>query len=123
MGLLNITLFNDNIVEETETFNLVINASSLPERVFAGDPNNTVVNILDSDGKKIIFNVLKLLPLILVVAIVAFNQTIYNVTENTGVVQITLFLSNILLTDVSVNISNVDVNSTGNFLLYIFSVQ
>ena len=52
MGLLNITLFNDNIVEETETFNLVINASSLPERVFAGDPNNTVVNILDSDGKE-----------------------------------------------------------------------
>ena len=66
---------------------------------------------------------LKLLQLILVVAIVAFNQTIYNVTESTGVVQITLFLSNILLTDVSVNISNVDVNSTGNFLLYIFSVQ
>ena len=52
MGLLNITLFNDNIVEETETFNLFINASSLPERVFAGDPNNTVVNILDSDGKE-----------------------------------------------------------------------
>jgi len=52
LGLLNITLFNDNIVEETETFNLAINASSLPERVFAGDPNNTVVNVLDSDGKE-----------------------------------------------------------------------
>ena len=57
---------------------------------------------------------LKLHQLILVVAIVSFNQTMYNVTENTGVVQITLFLSNILLTDVSVNISDADINATGN---------
>ena len=63
MGLLNITLFNDNIVEETETFNLVINASSLPERVFAGDPNNTVVNILDSDGKENNIYYVKITPI------------------------------------------------------------
>ena len=63
MGLLNITLFNDNIVEETETFNLFINASSLPERVFSGDPNNTVVNILDSDGKEIYIYCVKIIPI------------------------------------------------------------
>ena len=56
---------------------------------------------------------LKLHQLILVVTIVSFNQTIYNVTENTGVVLITLFLSNILLIDVSVNISDADINATG----------
>ena len=56
---------------------------------------------------------LKLHQLILVVAILSFNQTIYNVTENIGVVQITMFLSNILLTDVSVNISGADINATG----------
>ena len=51
LGLLNITITNDDIVEETEIFNLAINASSLPELVFAGE--NIVVNILDSDGKQI----------------------------------------------------------------------
>lgn len=51
LGLLNITIINDNIVEETEIFDLIINTSSLPERVFAGNPNSTLVNILDNDGK------------------------------------------------------------------------
>ena len=49
LGLLDIAITNDNIVEETEIFNLAINALSLPELVFVGE--NTVVNILDSDGK------------------------------------------------------------------------
>ena len=38
-------------MEETDTFNLTINASSLPEGIFTGDPSSAVVNILDTDGE------------------------------------------------------------------------
>ena len=50
VGLLDITIINDNVVEETESFNLTINATFLPEGIFTGNPNSTIVNILDSDG-------------------------------------------------------------------------
>jgi len=50
VGLLNIAIVNDNIVEELETFNLTINVSSLPEGIFSGNPSSTLVNILDTDG-------------------------------------------------------------------------
>lgn len=53
-GQLDITIFNDNIVEETEIFNLTINILSLPEGIFIGDPSSAVVNILDSDGMHVI---------------------------------------------------------------------
>lgn len=49
-GLLNITLINDNIVEELEIFNLTIDVSSLPEGLFISDSSYALVNILDSDG-------------------------------------------------------------------------
>lgn len=65
LGLLEIAIINDNIVEETEIFDLVINASSLPERVVAGDPNSTVVNILDSDGKETNIYYAEIIPIIL----------------------------------------------------------
>ena len=51
LGLLDISIINDNIAEELETFNLTINESSLPEEgLFIGDPGSAVINILDSDG-------------------------------------------------------------------------
>ena len=65
LGLLDIAIINDNIVEETEIFNLVINASSLPERVFAGNTSSTIVNILDSDGKATNIYYTEIKPIIL----------------------------------------------------------
>ena len=50
VGLLDIIIINDNIVEETESFSLTINATSLPEGILTGEPSRTTVNILDSDG-------------------------------------------------------------------------
>ena len=50
VGLLDITIINDNVVEETESFNLTINAISLPEGIYTGDPNTTIINIINSDG-------------------------------------------------------------------------
>ena len=56
VGLLDIAIINDNIVEETESFNLTINVTTLPEGIFTGDPNTTIVNILDSDGMHVSYN-------------------------------------------------------------------
>ena len=115
LGLLDIAIINDNIVEETEVFNLIINASSLPERVFAGNPNNTIINILDSDGKANNITILKLHQLFLyLVAMIRFNQMVYNITEDAGLIQPTLVLSRLLLTDITVNISSTNINATGN---------
>ena len=37
-------------MEKLEIFNIYINSSLLPEGVFSGNPNNSGVNILDTDG-------------------------------------------------------------------------
>ena len=50
IGLLDIVIINDDVVEETESFYLTINATSLSEGIFTDDPNSIIVNILDNDG-------------------------------------------------------------------------
>ena len=47
---LNVTIVNDNILENNETFNLTINSSSLPGNVRVGDPGQATVIIRDDDG-------------------------------------------------------------------------
>ena len=51
VGLLNISIVNDYLVEGKELFNLTIDVTSLPEGIFTGDPNRTIINILDSNSK------------------------------------------------------------------------
>ena len=48
--LLNVTIVNDNILENNETFNLTINSSSLPGNVEVGNPGQATVTIRDDDG-------------------------------------------------------------------------
>ena len=48
--LLNVTIVNDNILENNETFNLTINSSSLPGNVEVGKPGQAAVTIRDDDG-------------------------------------------------------------------------
>ena len=50
---LSIEIFSDDILENTESFSLTINQSSLPSNVVAGDRNQVVINIEDDDGKLI----------------------------------------------------------------------
>ena len=51
LGLLDIPIINDNIVEEIEIFNLTIDESSLPdEGLFIGDHGSAIINILNNDG-------------------------------------------------------------------------
>ena len=49
----NVSVNDDNVLEGNETFNLKINASSLPNGVTVDDPGQTTVTIVDNDGKYI----------------------------------------------------------------------
>ena len=49
----NVSVYDDNILERNETFNLLINTSSLPSGVTVDDPGQTTVTIVDNDGKYI----------------------------------------------------------------------
>ena len=51
VGLLDILIVNDYVVEGKELFDLTIDITSLPEGIFTGDPNRTIINILDSNSK------------------------------------------------------------------------
>ena len=46
-----IMINDDNIVEGSETFNLVIQRNSLPSRVTRNNPGQATVTILDDDSK------------------------------------------------------------------------
>ena len=46
-----VAIHDDNISENTEMFTLTIDSSTLPNRVTVGDPDQSVVNILDSDSE------------------------------------------------------------------------
>ena len=45
----NVPINNDNILESNETFDLIIDSSSLPNNVTVGDPGQTTVIILAND--------------------------------------------------------------------------
>ena len=46
-----ISITNDDIVENTESFTLSINPSSLPQGVTVSDPSQTTVTIIDDDSE------------------------------------------------------------------------
>lgn len=47
----NVSINNDNMTELIEAFHLNIDPSSLPSSVSIGDHGQTIVNIVDDDGK------------------------------------------------------------------------
>lgn len=49
-GFFNITLLDDNLLEEIEKFNLTIIESSLPNGIFRGQHIQASVMIVDNDG-------------------------------------------------------------------------
>ena len=46
-----VSITDDNIHEESETYNLIIDESSLPNGVTSSDPKRTIVTIMDNDSK------------------------------------------------------------------------
>ena len=49
--MFNVSIIDDNILEDDEAFSLIINATSLPNKVTVGDPSVVTVTIMDNDGK------------------------------------------------------------------------
>jgi len=119
VGLLSIAIINDNIMEELETFNLTINVSSLSEGIFSGDPSSALVNILDTDGMSLLCVLtIYLIHSVILVATLSFSQTTYSIDEDIGTVQPTLVLSKLLLTDITVLVNSININTTGNCLYH-----
>ena len=50
--LFNITITNDDVYEGNETFNLVVNVSSLSSNVTVGDISQATITIMNDDGKQ-----------------------------------------------------------------------
>ena len=47
----NISISDDDVLENVEEFNLTINSTSLPDRIFDGGIQQTTIFIIDDDGK------------------------------------------------------------------------
>jgi len=50
-AVFNVSINDNEILEEAETFNMIINSSSLPNNVTIGELGEAVVTILDNDGE------------------------------------------------------------------------
>ena len=50
----NVTILDDNELEENENFNVVILAKSLPSNIILGDANMSAVIIVDDDSKSFV---------------------------------------------------------------------
>jgi len=50
-SMFSIAIINDDVLEETETFDIIINSSTLPSNVTNGEPGGVVVIIWDNDGR------------------------------------------------------------------------
>ena len=49
-----IAITQDSILENNETFTIAVDPSSLPSRVFLGNPRDVTVTIVDDEGMLII---------------------------------------------------------------------
>ena len=47
----NISINNDDLLEDNETFNLIINPSSLPSEVSTSNPVQVTITVLNDEGK------------------------------------------------------------------------
>lgn len=54
--LFNVTIIDDNIREENESFHLVINTTQeLPDRIYFGENLSTIISIEDDDGMRLCY--------------------------------------------------------------------
>ena len=95
----NISIIDDNIFEANESFSLSINSSFPPcQELLTSDCNLTVtIVIVDNDGELLHYEYIFMLVYIilnLIVITVRFDNAAYTITENDGIVQPLLVLSN-----------------------------
>lgn len=107
----------DDIVEEVEVFNLNISIpSSLSGRVILGSTATATCNIIDDTGKlKLLDNYSINLFVCTVVIAVRFDQAMYTVDENNGIVQVTLILSNPSASVISIEVLSTNETAYGEY--------
>lgn len=109
---INISLTTDNILEQSETFDLsFIIPPSLHGQVLSGI-NKAVVNITDDTRKKIFLIYITPCTLLLDI-MVNFNESVYHVDENNGPAQLVLLFNNPSSTDITIEVLNTDIKATG----------
>ncbi|XP_065910088.1 uncharacterized protein [Dysidea avara] len=91
-----IEIINDNILENLEVFNLTVNPLSLPANVYVGNPNQTMVLIIDNDA-----------------IVVSFSQSLYTFAKNIGVARPEIIFSNPSSTKITVTVVSSSDNTTG----------
>ena len=107
-----VTITDDDIREMSETFNLIIDPSSLPNGVTSS--NNATVTIMDQDGEW--SNFLKLINYCCCVAIsVNFSQLEYEIAERNKPAQPVLVLSNPSSTNIIITVQNTDITAKGTY--------
>ena len=55
----------------------------------------------------------------IVTTLVTFSQSTYSVNENVGFAQLVLFLNMSLSTDITIQVTSVDVTATGKYCIHI----
>ena len=114
---MNISITDDNVLEENETFNLTVRVinSLVLSRVNTGNNNQVLVAILDND---------RMLTFVLYVYIftmfyhplaitVTFNQSSYNVNEELVAVQPVLLFSNPSQSDITIQVVSTNISASG----------
>ena len=109
---INISLTTDNIVEQSETFDLsFIIPPSLSGQVLSGI-SKAIVNITD-DTCKNIFLIYITPCAILLDIIVNFNESVYRVDENNGPAELVLVFNYPSSTDITIEVLNTDIKASG----------
>ena len=110
---INISVINDNITEETETFNLILtNISSPTGQVVLGSISKATGSIVDDTSKLMYISVCGF-NLFCVVTTIKFNDSMYNINESSRAVQLVLLLSNPLSRNIAVELINTDISAFG----------
>ena len=113
---INISVINDNITEETETFNLILtNISSPTGQVVLGSISKATGSIVDDTSKLMYISVcgFNLFCIYYVVTTIKFNDSMYNINESSRAVQLVLLLSNPLSRNIAVELINTDISAFG----------
>ena len=112
--LFDVNITNDRLLEINETFKLRINCSSLPNRVIVTSPNETTITIIDNDCKLLTcLTYCSYMIIIITVITIRFNQSSYNVDENSGVIQPVLIFRRRSSTNITVQVRDNSSTATG----------
>ena len=110
--LLDIPVCDDEVFEPEESFSISVVSNSLPDNVMDGNLNQATIVIVDDDCKFLnSTDIIKLMPYVSSAITISFVQTLYQVDESNGTVEITASLSNPSTSDITVLIFSNDITA------------